>query len=385
MKAFRAEAQWSPKAGYTPTDNEIENRSAIAGSMLYLNPVLGYCERPVREPAADEILVRIKYCGICGSDVHVYEHDHEGYIIFSGPTNLPCTLGHEYTGIVEKVGANVRGLEVGDAVTGESTLWCGECLPCRQGMLNQCENIELMGLTCDGAFAEYLTVKARFCWKVGELSAAYSDDDLMKVGTLIEPLGCAYNGIVVSGGGVTPGAYAVVYGAGPIGLGAVSLLRTTGAAKIIVVDIMDERLALASRMGADHTINASRTDRIDEQIMQLTAGWGADIQVEAAGSARKLIPLIQTLTAKRGQIVYLGRAEAVATLELNRMVSGAQGLVGARGHSGYGIFPNVIRLIAGRRLHGVLDMVTDVYGFGSIPEALAASSLRTGGKILIRM
>lgn len=385
MKAFKAEAQWSPRAGYVPAVTEKKNKSAIAGSQIYKDPKLGYVEIPVKEPGPDEIVVRIKYCGICGSDVHVYEKDAEGYILFSGPAKLPCTLGHEYTGVVEQTGKAVRGLETGDIVTGESILWCGECLPCRQGMLNQCENIELMGLTSDGAFAEYLTVKAKYCWKINGLGDVYSSDDVLKVGTLIEPLGCAYNGLVVSGGGITPGAYAIVYGAGPIGLGAVSLLRTSGASKIIAVDVMDERLSMARAMGADFTLNALTTDNLDEAIMQITGGWGADIQVEAAGSARLLLPLIQRMTSKCGKIIYLGRAEAVATLELNRMVSGAHSLVGARGHSGYGIFPNLIRLLEGGRLTGIEKMISSVFAFDAIPEALARSSKRTEGKILIKV
>lgn len=385
MKAFRAEARWEPRGGYIPTLAEEKIRSAIAGSKLYRDPHLRFVEVPARDPDPDEIVVRIKYCGICGSDVHVFEKDTEGYMLFSGPAKLPCTLGHEYTGVVEQMGSAVRGLKIGDIVTGESILWCGECLPCRQGMLNQCENIELMGLTSDGAFAEHLTVKAKYCWNINGLEAVYSSEDLLKVGTLIEPLGCAYNGLIVSGGGITPGAYAVVAGAGPIGLGAVSLLRAAGAAKIIAIDVIDERLELAKAIGADYAINARVTPDVAGQIIDYTGGWGCDILVEAAGSARQSVPLFQRIISRRGKIIFLGRAEAIAELDLNKFVSGALSLIGARGHSGYGIFPSIIRLLGNGRLSGIDRMITSTFDFNDIKLAFEASLKRVDGKILIRI
>jgi hypothetical protein len=366
-----------------PTSEEERTRRAAAGSKVYRGASIAIVETPDPRPGRDEILLKIHYCGICGSDTHVFESDDEGYIIFSGPARLPSTLGHEYTGEVVEVGADVVGFERGDIVTGESVLWCGQCIPCRQGMLNQCRNVELMGLTVDGAFSDYMAVKAKYCWKIGALETRYGREDLLKVGALIEPLGCAYNGIFVSGGGVTPGAYAIVYGAGPIGLGAVSLLRAAGAARVIALDVVPERLELARAMGADATVNPRETDRLDEALRDLTDGWGADIQVEAAGAARLTMPLIDKLYAPRGRLIYLARAEATGTIDLNRIVSGAYSIIGSRGHCGYGIFPNIIKLLEGGRLPGVEKMVTSVIDFPRIHEAFSNSSLRTDGKILI--
>ncbi|MBZ0157688.1 MAG: alcohol dehydrogenase catalytic domain-containing protein [Alphaproteobacteria bacterium] len=383
MKALRAEAEWAPRNGCVPKGRELTERRASSGSRMYRKPVLDIFEVKEPEPGPDELLVKVKYCGICGSDTHVYESDDEGYVIFSGPAKFPCTLGHEYSGEVVAVGREVTGFRKGDIITGESVLWCGTCMPCRYGMLNQCENVELLGLTHDGAFAEYIAVKAKYCWNLNRLHDRFTDEEVLKIGTLVEPIGCAYNGIFISGGGFSPGAYAVVYGAGPIGLGAVLLLKAAGAAKIIAVDVVDERLGLAKRMGADHVLNAAGTEDLEEIIMDLTSGWGADLQVEAAGAARQTVPMMEKLYSRRAKIIYLGRAEALATVELNRIVSGAHSIIGSRGHSGYGIFPNIIRLLQEDRLNGVGEMITSVFPFSGIADAFTTSTKRVDGKILI--
>ncbi|MBI4691181.1 MAG: alcohol dehydrogenase catalytic domain-containing protein [Nitrospirae bacterium] len=385
MKVLKARADWSPRKGYTPTDSESSGRKAISGNLLWKNPSFGIVDEPEPEVNADEIIVKVKYCGICGSDTHVYESDTDGYIIFSGPARLPCILGHEYSGEIVEVGRDVSGFKRGDIVTGESIFWCGRCLPCRSGMLNQCENVELMGLTTNGAFAEYIAVKSKYCWDLNSLEERFSKDDVFKIGALIEPLGCAYNGIFISGNGFNPGAYAIVYGAGPIGLGAVLLLKAAGAAKLIVIDVIDKRLEIAKIMGADYVFNLTKADDIEKTLMDITSGWGADIQVEAAGAANKTVPLMQNLSSKRGKIIYLGRAEAMSEMELNKIVSGSHYIIGSRGHSGYGIFPNTIRLIQGGRLNAVSEMITSVFPFSKIMEAFALSTKRTDGKILVKI
>lgn len=331
------------------------------------------------------MLIRVKVCGICGSDTHLLETDADGYVLFSGAVKFPCILGHEYSGEIVEIGKGVSGFKKGDAVTGESILWCGKCLPCRYGMLNQCENIELMGLTADGAFAEYIAVKGKYCWNLNSLEEKFERDDIFKVGSLIEPLGCAYNGIFISAGGFYPGANAIVYGAGPIGLGSVILLKAAGAGRIIAVDVIDERLEIARKMGADYTFNPAKTSEIDKVILDITHGWGADLQIEAAGAAHQTIPIIQKLHSKRGKVIYMGRAEALATIELNKIVSGGHSIIGSRGHSGYGIFPNIIKLLQGGRLEGIKEMITSVFPFSEVITAFETSKERKDGKILVKI
>lgn len=377
MKALLAEAKWEPKM------QGLDKNQAIPGTLAWKDPIFHIVDKNIPEPKPDELLIRVKYCGICGSDIHVYEKNAAGYILFSGPTKLPCVLGHEFSGEVVEVGKEVKDFCQGDLVTAESVLWCGHCIPCRMGMLNQCKNVELLGLTTDGAFAEHIAIKAKYCWKLNHLKETFPIEDIYKISTLIEPIGCAYNGIFISGGGFLPGASAIVYGAGPIGLGAVMLLKSAGAATIIAVDTMPERLTIAKSVGADYVYNIRNTKDFPEIVQEITGGWGADIQVEAAGSPNHTVPMMQKNIATRGKIIYLGRGELNTSIDLNSIVSGACTIVGARGHSGYGIFNNIITMIQRGKLLGIENIITSVFSFRDILDAFESSRSRKDAKILI--
>lgn len=388
MKAFTVDAQWAPKPEYVVSEKELRLKRAESGSMVWKDPVFAVVDLPVPEIGDDDLLVKVKRCGICGSDSHLYETDRDNYIIFSGPVKLPCTIGHEYSGVVAQVGKNVKNFKIGDMIAAESIVWCGKCSTCKSGAFNQCDNVELAGITVDGALAEYVRVNERHCWKINGLAKACSDEDIFDIGALIEPIGCAYNGIFISGGGFKPGSTVVVYGAGPIGLGAIALARVAGADEVISFDVVPERLAVARKLGADHVYNfndlkkSGRSPR--EVVMEHTGGRGAEVQVEAAGAAPITIPEMEKSLAVNGKIVYLARSAASAPIMLDIFVSGANGLVGSRGHSGYGIYPNIIRLIASGRLQ-VKDMITAIYDFKDVHEALKQSVARTDGKILVRI
>ncbi|MDO8140813.1 MAG: scyllo-inosose 3-dehydrogenase [Candidatus Brocadiales bacterium] len=386
MKALIVDAEWQPRKNYPICEEEKTKKRAIIGSQVWRNTTFNIKDVPTPNPTDDEVLIKVKSCGICGSDTHLYETDEEGYVIFSGLTKLPCIIGHEFSGIVEKAGRNVKDLKRGDKVAVESIMWCGRCQSCRSGFPNQCKYIELMGLSADGAFAEYVAVSERYCWKINDLMHVHHEEDAFDIGALIEPVGCAYNGIFIVGGGFNPGAIVVVYGAGPIGLGAIALARIAGASQIIAFDILDERVKIAKDMGADCAFNVNKLDGRNpaDKVMELTKGYGADIQVEAAGAATKTIPEMERSMAINGKIIYLGRAATSTTMHLDMLVSGANKIVGSRGHSGYGIFPSIIKLIAAGKLN-LERMITARYTFQNIMDAIRASSNRTNGKILIKM
>ncbi len=387
MKALVVDAQWKPRKGYPLSKEEETRKRVLMGSQVWWNPHFTVKDIPIPNlKKNDEVLIKVKSCGICGSDTHLYETDEEGYIIFSGLTKFPCILGHEFSGIVEKVGGEVIDLKVGDKVCVESIMWCGMCQPCRGGTPNQCRYVELMGLSADGALAEYVAVKGRYCWNINSLEEVYPDEEVFEIGALIEPVGCAYNGIFIAGGGFNPGAIVVVYGVGPIGLGAVVLARISGASLIIAFDAIDERVKIAKDMGADYAFNVEKLDGFSpsDKVMELTKGYGADIQVEAAGAAPHTIPEMERSMSVNGKIIYLGRAATSTPMYLDILVSGANKIVGARGHSGYRIFPSIIKLIASNRLN-LERMITARYPFERVMEAIKASSKRTDGKILVKM
>jgi hypothetical protein len=386
MKALVVNGEWRPKKDYPLSEDEKLRKRALIGNQVWRNTRFEIKDFPTPNLKDHEVLIKVKSCGICGSDTHLYETDGEGYIIYSGPVKLPCVLGHEFSGIIKKTGDKVTTLKAGDKVAVESIMWCGSCEPCKSGAPNQCKNIELMGLSADGALAEYVAVNEKYCWKINSLEAIYPDDNLFDIGALIEPVGCAYNGIFIAGGGFKPGATVVVYGAGPIGLGAIALSKIAGASLIIVFDVIDERVKIARDMGADFAFNIKKLDGCNpgDKVIELTQGFGADIQIEAAGAAPQTIPEMEKSMAINGKIIYLGRAATTTPMYLDVLVSGANKIIGARGHSGYGIFPYIIKLIASGKLN--LDrMITARYSFEMILEALKSSTKRTDGKILIKM
>jgi threonine dehydrogenase-like Zn-dependent dehydrogenase len=388
MKALVVEGEWKPRPGYNLTEEERLNRRAFCGSQVWRKPHFAIKEVPIPNPDDDEVLIRVMACGICGSDSHLYETDAEGYIIFSGLVKLPCIIGHEFSGIVEKIGKKVANLKVGDVVAVESIQWCGLCKSCRSGAVNQCKNIELLGLSTNGALAEYAAIKERYCWKLNSLKERYSSADIFTIGALIEPTGCAYNGIFISAGGFKPGETLAVYGLGPIGLAAIALGRIAGASKIIAFDKLARRLELARIMGADFVFDVARlageNSRASQKVLELTDGEGADIQVEAAGDASHTIPEMERAMAPNGRIIYLGRADRSTPMVLDALVSGANKIVGARGHAGYGIFPHIIRMIASGRFD-LKPMVTATYPFAEVLDAFRRSEQRIDGKILIQM
>lgn len=388
MRALILDAVWEPRPGYQLSPQEAETRKSIRANAVWKSPSLKLTDSPIPRIDNDEVLIRVRACGVCGSDTHCYETDSAGYVLFSGSAKLPVTLGHEYSGEVVEVGKNVGSLKVGDAVTAESMVWCGLCVSCRAGNPNQCRRLEMVGFSVPGAFAEYIAVQEKYCWSLNPLKEAFpSGDDAYEMGALIEPIGCAYNGIFISGGGFRPGAYVAVHGAGPIGLAAVLLARAAGAAKIFAFDPSEPRNALARALGADYAASPLALRRQgtspSEVLRDLTEGHGADLQVEAAGAASSTLPEIEKSLAPNGKMVYLGRHDAGAPFPLDTLVSQANQITGARGHSGHGIYPSVIRLLASGRLPA-RPMITSKLPFDQAVEAFQRSTERIDGKIILR-
>jgi threonine dehydrogenase-like Zn-dependent dehydrogenase len=378
MRAMVVNATWEPKPGLDA--RMVASRRATA-SLAWRSPVHQLVDVPDPMVQSGEILVEVARCGVCGSDTHCYEHDDAGYVKFSGPARFPVIGGHEWSGRVVEVGRSVRGVRVGEWVCGEGMVSCGVCEPCKRGDPNQCLHLDMVGFSAPGAFAERLAIHERFVWSLDAVAERHGDAAL-DLGALVEPLACAFNGIWVVAGGLRPGSHVVVFGCGPIGLGAVLLARAAGAASILAFDTVAERRSLALACGADAVFGALPVDMAAEAVFSMTRGWGGDLFVEAAGAAAATVPVVEACAAPRSTLVYLGRTGERVPVGLDRLVTGAARIVGARGHSGGGCFPNVLRMLA----HGRLDpmpMVTARFSLGSAVAAVARSVSRTDGKILV--
>lgn len=384
MKGLVVSAEWNPKPGYVVSDFEKITGKAITGNSIWKNPRLEVKEIPDPTPGPKDVVLKVKACGVCGSDVHFYETDKEGYMLYPGLTKFPCVIGHEFSGEVVAVGKEVKDLKVGDMVTAEEMIWCGECVPCRNGYPNQCLNLEEIGFTINGAFADYIVIGAKYCWKIDEIAERYGErEKAFEAGALVEPTSVAYNGMFVRAEGFKPGGYVVVFGAGPIGLASIALAKASGASKIIAFEISNKRRELAKLVGAEYVYNPTEVDPV-EVILDITKGAGADMLVESAGAPTKTIPAMEKTLAIGGKIVQIGRAAERVPVYLEYFQTHAGQIFGAQGHSGYGTFQNVIRLMASGRID-MTQIITSKFSLSEAVSAIEKTSQREDGKVMVIM
>ena len=231
---------------------------------------LAIVEASPREPAEDEILVKVHAAGVCGTDMSVY-HDAGA---FAKRVKVPTILGHEMSGTVTKIGSGVRSVRVGDLVSIDSHIPCWQCRACRTGRAHVCPNTRYPGIDIDGAFAEYITVPASIAW----VNPVGTDP---RHAALLEPLGIAVHA-TLEGSGVS-GQTVVVNGCGPIGLMNVAVARHFGARRVIAVDPNPARRSVALRMGADRVVDPTTESPI-HAVRDSTNGDGADVVFEYTGS-----------------------------------------------------------------------------------------------------
>lgn len=249
-------------------------------------------ERDIPKPKEDEVLVRVEYVGVCGSDLHYYEAGGIGANI----VKPPFVLGHEAGGRVVETGSKVTNLKVGDRVALEPGKTCGKCEFCKTGRYNLCPDVIFFATPpIDGVFQDYVAHPADLCFKIPD------NMDTMEA-ALIEPLAVGFH--AARQGNAKAGQTAVVTGAGCIGLVSMMALKAMGVTKVIVVDVMKKRLDKALELGAAAVVNGKDKDTVDE-IMRLTDGKGADLVIETAGTeitARQAIHF----TKKGATIVLVG-------------------------------------------------------------------------------
>lgn len=257
---------------------------------------MGFEEREIPKPKDDEVLVKLEYVGICGSDLHYYETGAIGdYIV-----EPPFVLGHEPGGVVVEVGKNVSHLKVGDRVALEPGKTCGHCEFCKEGKYNLCPDVVFFATPpVDGVFQEYVAHEADLCFKLPENVSTLE-------GALIEPLAVGFHAAIQ--GDAHLGQKAVVMGAGCIGLVSMMALKARGVSEVFVVDIMDKRLEKAMELGATAVINGAKED-VEEKVKALTGGKGADLVIETAGTEITTRQAIH-IAKKGSNIVLVGYSKS---------------------------------------------------------------------------
>ena len=296
---------------------------------------LELADLPVPEPGPDEVLIRVAACGICGSDVHGFDGS-------TGRRIPPIVMGHEAAGTIAAAGAEVSGFQVGDRVTFDSTLYCGQCFFCRRGDVNLCDNRQVLGVSCGeyrrhGAFADYVAVPARILY---HLPANMPFEQA----AMLEAVSVALHGVAVAK--VEPGQSALVIGAGMIGLLTLQAAKIAGCSPVLIADIDSGRLERAKSLGADQTIEATGA-ALASEVLRATGGRGVDLVLEAVGTTETIGAGIDAVR-KGGTVTLIGNIAPQVSLPLQKVVSRQIRLQGSAASSGE--YPQAIELVSSGRL-----------------------------------
>lgn len=226
-------------------------------------------ETPVPHAPKGWIVIKNKFCGVCGTDVHIY-HGEPG----SADVTPPVILGHEYSGIVTEVGEGVANVKVGDHVTVDPNIYCGECEHCRRGKKQMCESMEAVGVTMNGGFAEYSVVPGAQAFRL-------EDSVPFEAGAMAEPVACCIHGIDIAR--IQVGDTVCVVGGGAIGLILVQLAKLSGASKVVLSEPNELRRRIGAELGADFCVNPMESEYL-EQVFGFLGEEGADVVIECVGN-----------------------------------------------------------------------------------------------------
>ncbi|MFC3284110.1 Zn-dependent oxidoreductase [Litchfieldella rifensis] len=306
-------------------------------------------EIDVPEAAPGEVLVRVAFAGICGSDMHII-HGDNAFVRF------PRITGHEFAGLVEAVGEGVEGIAIGDEVCIDPVISCGHCYPCRIGRPNVCAALEVIGVHRNGGFEERVNVPAANVHRLPEgvgLDAA----------ALVEPYSIAAN--VLGRMQPHPGDRLLIFGAGVIGLTILQMARALGIEDITVTDVIDARLATARELGASRTLHGQRDD-LEAAVQELTGGEGIPLIADAA-CVPALLPQMLRMASPAGRIGLLGFNPTPSDLVQLEVIKKELTLVGSRLNNRK--FPEVLELMASGRLDP-LALVSHRLAFDEMPGAI---------------
>lgn len=320
-------------------------------------------ERPIPEISHNEVLIKVKVAGICGSDVHFFDGSHPY-------RNYPRIHGHEFSGIVEKIGEEVENVNVGDHVVVEPLIYCGKCYPCRIGKHNCCVNLRVIGAHVDGGFAEYVKVPSHLAHKI-------PTDMPFDLAATCEPYSIGYHS--THRAQVTDIDKVLVLGAGAIGLTAIDFAKLAGAA-VYVAEVSPFRQNMARKFGADVIIDPSKVDTVN-RILELTNGEFASVVIEATGNT-KVMENTENLVAAGGRIVIAGLTNEKVAFTGIKFTNREMTILGTRNSAGE--FPAVIDAIASGITHSEI-LITKRFPFSDVVKAMEYTSgnIASEGKVIL--
>ncbi|MGH7583041.1 MAG: L-threonine 3-dehydrogenase [Gemmatimonadales bacterium] len=342
----------------------LRKTSPGVGMELVDIPVPGY--------GARDVLIKVHYAGVCGTDLHIWEWDAWA----SGRLRPPVVIGHEFAGEIAAVGAETeaeRILRVGDMVTAEGHIICGHCVPCRTGNGHICVRTSIIGVDRDGAFAEYIAMPAS--------NVMHLDGIPTHVGAIMDPIGNAVH-TALEGGDVA-GTTALVVGCGPIGCFAVGVLKAAGASLILASDLNDMRRGLASRMGAQHVYDPAREDVV-ALARELTGGIGVDLVCEMSGHPAGHATAFAA-ARPGGRVNLLGTPNRTTEVDFARdVIFKGLTLYGVTGRKMYSTWLHMARLLQSGQLDPT-PVVTHRFPMEEIADAIGVIKDGTAGKVILEV
>ena len=285
---------------------------------------------------AADVLVRVKTASICGTDLHIYGWDRWS----QGRIKPPLTLGHEFCGVVERVGEDVTAVKVGDFVSAEMHVNCGHCHQCRLGEAHICQNLRIIGIDQDGAFAEFVKIPASNIWKLDPAIPEH-------YGAILDPLGNAVHTVLA---GPIAGQTVLVTGCGPIGLMSIAVAKACGSSTVFATETNENRRAMAKKMGADVVLNPAAEDAL-ARILSETGGTGVDALLEMSGNPTAIQQGFKALRAG-GRASLLGIPTENVPLDLvNDVIFKGATVQGIYGRRMYGTWVQMTALLKAGRLN----------------------------------
>ncbi len=324
-------------------------------------------DTPKPEIGANDVLIRIKKTAICGTDLHIFNWDAWAQKTIP----VPMVVGHEYVGTIEAIGSDVRGVKIGQRVSGEGHIVCGHCRNCRAGRAHLCRNTLGVGVNRPGAFGEFLSLPASNIYPI-------PDDIPDEIASILDPLG---NAVHTALSFDLIGEDVLITGAGPIGLMAVAVCRHVGARNIVITDLNDYRLSLAEKMGATRAVRADR-HTLREVMDSVGMTEGFDVGLEMSGSPVALRNMIGAMN-NGGKVALLGILSKEAAIDWNEVIFKGLILKGIYGREMYETWYKMIAMLQGGL--DVTPVITHRIGFSQFETGFDALNAGTACKVVMDM
>ena len=313
----------------------------------------------------NDVLIKIKKTAICGTDMHIYNWDK-----WSQETiPVPMVVGHEFVGVIEAIGQEVKGYEVGDRVSGEGHITCGHCRNCRAGKRHLCRNTYGVGVNRQGAFAEYLVIPADNAFKI-------PDDIPDDMAAIFDPFGNATHTALSFD---LVGEDVLITGAGPIGVMAAAICRHVGARNVVVTDINDYRLKLAKQMGASRTVNVS-SEKLSDVMAELGMVEGFDVGLEMSGVGSAFSNMLESMN-HGGHVAILGIPSADTKIDWNQVIFKGLHLKGIYGREMYETWYKMVAMLqSGLNLDPI---ITHQFAIDDFQQGFEVMSSGQSGKVIL--